>query len=85
MVAEVIINSIAKGLNRIFDYIIPESLNSQIKIGSRVFVPFGRIKKEEGFIINIKEKSEFANREIIEIEDNLLDEKNIELAKLMAR
>ena len=85
MVAEVIINSIAKELNRSFDYIIPENLISEIRIGSRVFVPFGRQKQEEGFVINIKETSEFANKEIIRVEDNLLNEENINLAKLMAR
>lgn len=85
MVAEIIINSIAKELNRSFDYIIPEELEPEIKIGSRVFVPFGRQKKEEGFVINIKETSEFANKEIIKIEDNLLNEEDINFAKLMAR
>lgn len=85
MVAEIIINSIAKVLNRSFDYIIPEELEPEIKIGSRVFVPFGRQKKEEGFVINIKETSEFANKEIIKIEDNLLNEEDINFAKLMAR
>jgi len=85
MVAEVIINSIAKELNKSFDYIIPDNLISEIKIGNRVFVPFGRQKKEEGFVINIKETSKFANKEIIKIEDNLLNEENINLAKLMAR
>lgn len=85
MFAEVIINSIAKELNRCFDYIIPENLEKEIKVGSRVFVPFGKQKKEEGFVINIKETSEFANKEIIKIEDNLLSEENINLAKLMAR
>lgn len=85
MVAEVIINSIAKELNRSFDYIIPEDLESEVKIGARVFVPFGAKKKEEGFVINIKETSTFANKEIIKIEDNLLSEENINLAKLMAR
>lgn len=85
MVAEIIINSVAKVLNRSFDYIIPEELEPEIKIGSRVFVPFGRQKKEEGFVINIKETSEFANKEIIKIEDNLLNEEDINFAKLMAR
>lgn len=85
MVAEIIINSIAKELNRNFDYIIPEELEPEIKIGSRVFVPFGRQKKEEGFVVNIKETSEFANKEIIKVEDNLLNEADINFAKLMAR
>lgn len=85
MIAEVIINTIAKELNKTYDYIIPESILNNIKIGSRVFVPFGRKKQEEGFVINIKENSKFANKEIIKIEDNILTEKNINLAKIMSK
>jgi len=85
MIAEVIINTIAKELNKTYDYIIPDSILQDIKIGSRVFVPFGRIKQDEGFVIGIKENSEFANKEIIKLEDNILTEENINLAKIMAR
>ncbi len=85
MVAEIIVNSTAKQLNKTFDYVIPKTMENQAKIGSRVFVPFGRIKKQEGFIIDIKEKSEFATREIIEIEDSVISEEKIKLTKLMAR
>ena len=42
MYAEVIINSNAKALNRIFDYIVPKDMEDAIKVGARVFVPFGR-------------------------------------------
>jgi len=41
MIAEVILNSNAKQLNKVFDYQIPENLVSKVKIGNRVFVPFG--------------------------------------------
>ena len=85
MVAEVIINTIAKELNKTYDYIIPDSILKDIKIGSRVFVPFGKTKNEEGFVIALKEVSEFANKEIIKVEDNILTEENINLAKLMSR
>lgn len=85
MVAEVIINSPAKELNRTFDYIVPETLAQDMKIGSRVFVPFGKTKVEEGFVIGIKKTSEFANKEILKVEDTILTEENINLAKLMAR
>lgn len=85
MVAEVIINTIAKQLNKTYDYIIPDSILKDIKIGSRVFVPFGNKKQEEGFVIGLKKKSEFANKEITKIEDNILNEDNIELAKLMSK
>ncbi len=85
MIAEVIINTIAKELNKTYDYIIPDSVLKDVKIGSRVFVPFGRTKQEEGFVINIKEESEFANKEIIKLEDNILTEENINLAKIMSK
>ncbi len=92
MFAEVIINSNARALNRIFDYVIPKELEGQIKIGSRVFVPFGnsKIQKlEDGFVINIKQKSEFAENSKLKAiakvdEKDSLTESNIELAKLMA-
>ena len=85
MIAEVIINTTAKELNKNYDYIIPDSILKEIKIGSRVLVPFGRKKLEEGFVVGIKQDSEFANKEIIKVEDNILNEKNIELANLMAK
>ena len=85
MVAEVIINTIAKELNRTYDYIVPDSISSDLKIGSRVFVPFGKTKQEEGFVIGFKAKSEFANKEIIKLEDNILTEENIKLARLMSK
>ena len=60
MIAEVIINSNVKNLNRTFDYNIPFEMEEKVNIGSRVLVKFGNIKKlEEGFVVNIKESSEF--------------------------
>lgn len=87
MYAEVIINSNARALNKIFDYIVPKEMENIIKVGSRVFVPFGKGSKlEDGFVINFKEESEFAIKEIakIQIEESLSEEKII-LSKLMAR
>ena len=87
MFAEVIINSNAKALNKTFDYIVPTELEKDIKVGSRVFVPFGNgAKTDDGFVINLKDNSEFANKEIIKIEiDDSLNEFKINLARLMAR
>ena len=86
MVAEIIINRLAKDLNRIFDYLVPENMGNTIKIGARVFVPFGPKNTQiEGFVIGFKKSSEFANKEIIKIEDFPLTEENIELARIMAR
>ena len=86
MVAEVIINRLAKDLNRIFDYIVPDDMTENIKIGARVFVPFGpKNSSVEGFVIGLKKTSEFANKNVLKIEDFPLDKENVELARLMAR
>lgn len=87
MVAEIILNSNAKELNRVFDYNIPDNFAYKAKVGSRVFVQFGRRKElEEGFIIGLKESSEFKLKDIAKItNENGLSEEKVELAKWMAR
>lgn len=85
MVAEIIINSIVKTLNRVFDYNIPKELADKIKIGSRVIVPFGNGKKlEDGFVINIKQSSEYKIKDIEKFEEQAFSKENIELAKWMS-
>ena len=87
MIAEIIINSNVRNLNKTFDYKIPQELLEKIKIGSRVLVPFGNSKTlEEGFIIGIKKDSLFKVKEIVQVEDeHYIDEKRITLAKWIAR
>lgn len=69
MIVEVIISSNAKDLNRIFDYNVPEKFSSKVKVGSRVLVPFGTMKRsQEGFVIGIKETSEYKVKDILNIE-----------------
>ena len=85
MFVEIIINTVARALNKTFDYRVPKELEKDIMIGSRVFVPFGNGNKvAEGYVIEIKNASEFANKDIIKLEDSILTKENIELAKLMA-
>ena len=87
MIAEIIIQSNVKNLNRIFDYQIPNNLVQNVKIGSRVFVPFGNKKSlEEGYVIGIKEKSEYEVKEIAKVEDeSILSDTQIKLANWMAK
>lgn len=87
MIAEVILNSNSKQLNRVFDYQIPEDLVSKVKIGSRVLVPFSNRKEpEEGFVVNIKEISSYQVKNIKQVDETeYISNKNIELAKWMAR
>ena len=85
MIAEVILSSNAKDLNRIFDYNVPEKLAKDVHIGSKVLVSFGTMKKlQEGFVIGIKEKSDYKVKDIAKVEDSILNEEKITLAKLMA-
>ena len=55
MIAEVILNSNAKQLNKVFDYQIPENLAPKINLGARVLVPFSNRKElDEGILKVIK-------------------------------
>ena len=85
MIAEIIINRTAKRLNRTFDYKVPIELEELIMIGSTVLVPFGKSSTlEEGYVVGIKENTTYEVKEIIKIKHNLT-EKQIELAKWMAK
>ena len=85
MFVAVLINSNARELNRVFDYKVPEEVEGTICVGCRVWVPFGRGKNlAEGYVIELKESSEFECKEIAKIEDSILSYENIELAGLMA-
>ena len=85
MIAEVIIDSRAKKLNRKFDYKIPDNLKDLIDVGSRVLVPFANFKTlEQGYVIKIKEKTEFEVKEIAGLDESL-SQSRIELARWMAR
>ena len=88
MIAEVIIQSNAKDLNRVFDYKIPAEYeeNALELIGARVLVSFARRKElEEGYIVNIKENTEYEVKEIAKVEEKYLDSNKIELAKWMSK
>lgn len=85
MFASIMMNTNARQLNKVFDYIVPEELEKDIMIGARVFVPFGRGNNlAEGYVLELKDSSEFAQKSIAKIEDSILKEENIELARLMA-
>lgn len=86
MVAQVVINSNVKNLNKTFDYLVPADMENNISVGSRVLVSFGNSKNlQEGFIIGFKDKSNYKLKEIAKLEEKkYLGETKIELAKIMA-
>ena len=62
-VARVAIDSPLPQLDRLFDYEISESLRSEITVGARVKVPFGRgASTVDGFVVELIEKSEFEGK-----------------------
>lgn len=86
MIAEIIIDSNVKTLNKTFDYNIPKEMESNISIGSRVLIPFGKSKGlEEGFVTNIKESTEYEVKDIAKIELQSLTTEKILLSKWMAK
>ena len=85
MVAEVIIDTSVKSLNKTFDYEIPTDLSDKVIVGSRVFVPFGNQKNlEEGIVVKIKEMSEFKVKQIKGLQKEQIKSEYISLAKWMS-
>jgi primosomal protein N' (replication factor Y) len=69
-IAKLAIQSNLPQLDRLFDYLVPDSLMNQVEIGSRVKVMFGRSKKAlDAYIVEFPKESEFSGRlnEILEV------------------
>ena len=87
MIAEIVVDVANNQVNRVFDYKIPESYENIVDCGYRVKVPFGR-RKLLGFVVGIKENSDYDTSRLKEI-DEVLDLKPIitkefiDLAKYM--
>jgi primosomal protein N' (replication factor Y) len=56
MIAEVIVDVPATPTDQPYDYVVPEELQSEIFVGSRVEVPFGR-QRRMGYVIDLKEET----------------------------
>jgi len=72
-IAKLAIQSNLPQLDRLFDYIVPESLQDVATIGSRVRVMFGRSKKPlDAFIVDFPADTEFKGRlsEVLEVVGN---------------
>ena len=87
MYAKVIVEIGVKNVDRMFTYIIPESIKEDIKIGSRVKVGFGS-RIIEGFVLEIDNTFEgnYELKEIISLVDKepILNEEMLYLGKCIA-
>lgn len=84
MIAEVIVDIASSELDRIFDYKVA---TPNVMRGSRVIVPFGN-RKTEGFVINLKETSNYPIEKlkpIIRVVDDIpaLNEESLSLVEYM--
>lgn len=85
-IGRVIVDIASSLVDKIFDYLLP---NDDIKIGSRVYVPFGRIVKE-GYLIDITDSTDYDTsklKSIISTIDKIpvINPDELELAKFMKK
>ena len=91
MVAKVLIESSIKSLNRIYDYLIPEEMLSEVAIGKRVWINFGKGKgqEKEGIVVKITNNPEDISRlknitGVLDV-DSYIDENRLRLAKWISK
>lgn len=83
MIASVLVDIKSKQVDRLFDYSVPNHLESIIEIGQRVSIPFGP-RFIMGYVLELKNNSEFSSlKEIVDVLDLLppLTKELIELGK----
>lgn len=59
-IAKVVVDVPARGTDRPFDYLIPESMRDWVEVGSRVGVPFGH-RTVQGFVVSLDPQSQTSN------------------------
>ena len=88
MYIDVLVELKSKKIDKTFTYIVPENLKDSIKIGIRVYVPFGS-QKLEGFVLNIKKSLDVSYdlKSIISIidEEPVLNHEMLELGKYISK
>ncbi|MFQ9511998.1 MAG: primosomal protein N', partial [Lachnospiraceae bacterium] len=68
--ANIIVDISHEQLDKTFQYKIPDSLQSQVGIGSLVFIPFGRGNRMiKGYVIELTDKPEFDPNRMKDIAD----------------
>lgn len=83
-----IVDVAARQTDRVFEYHVPSELEKDIKVGSRVVVPFGP-RKVQGFVVGLSETSNFKGKmkELLVVVDEMppLTPELVELSADLAR
>ena len=86
MIIGVLVELSNKNIDKVFDYLVPNCLEKDIKIGIRVEVPFGK-QILDGFVLEIKNEydSSYNLKKIIRVKDIdvVLNEELLELGKII--
>lgn len=87
MYADILVELKAKGIDKTFTYLIPNTLKDKVSVGKRVLVPFGK-QKLEGFVLNIENNKiiDYSLKEILEVidENPVLNEEMLNLGKYIS-
>ncbi len=85
MIAGVLVEITNKSLDRVFDYVVPDHLIDDIKVGKRVEVPFGP-RTLVGFVLELKNSSDISNlKEIFKVLDKevILNKELLDLGRYL--
>lgn len=79
MYANVVVDISSEKLDRPFLYLIPPHMETEVKIGMRVQIPFGRGNRQiAGYVIDMTEKTEYDKDKIKSILSVINDEETVE-------
>ena len=74
MFADIVVDIAAGELDKVFQYRVPEALESEISAGMRVIIPFGRgNKRTEGYVIGLTAVPSYPEEKIKDIEQIIND------------
>ncbi len=83
MVVKVIVNQSTKAPDVLYDYFVPEEMEEDIRIGSRLKVPFGASNRQvEAYVFDIKTRSDAKRlKSVLSVFDRAFDEDMLKVMK----
>ena len=86
-IAKIAVSAATFGIDKPYDYLIPDELADRISVGTRVGVPFGKGNRRcEGIVLALSEESSYGEiKSVVNVldEENVLGEHQVKLALFM--